>query len=108
MQDGEKSAAREFYSLYADYLAGICSRYIDDEDDLKDVFQDAFIHIFTHIGNFQYRGAGSLQAWVSKVMVNESLKYLRTKLRHGPQVLMQPEIVCLGKGHRLHGHQFLK
>ena len=82
MQDGEKSAAREFYSLYADYLAGICSRYIDDEDDLKDVFQDALIHIFTHIGNFQYRGAGSLQAWVSKVMVNQSLKFLRAKQRH--------------------------
>lgn len=82
MQDGEKSAAREFYSHYADYLAGICSRYIDDEDDLKDVFQDALIHIFTHIGDFQYRGAGSLQAWVSKVMVNQSLKYLRTKQRH--------------------------
>ena len=82
MQDGEKSAAREFYSHYADYLAGICSRYIDDEDDLKDVFQDALIHIFTHIDDFQYRGAGSLQAWVSKVMVNQSLKYLRTKQRH--------------------------
>lgn len=82
MQDGEKSAAREFYSHYADYLAGICSRYIGDEDDLKDVFQDALIHIFTHIGDFHYRGAGSLQAWVSKVMVNQSLKYLRTKQRH--------------------------
>lgn len=82
LQDGDKSAAREFYTLYADYLAGICSRYIDDEDDLKDVFQDAFIHIFTHIGDFRYRGAGSLQAWVSKVMVNQSLKFLRTKRRH--------------------------
>ena len=82
IQDGDKSAAREFYTLYADYLAGICSRYIDDEDDLKDVFQDVLIHIFTHIGNFQYRGAGSLQAWVSKVMVNQSLKFLRTKQRH--------------------------
>ena len=51
LQDGDKSAAREFYTLYADYLAGICSRYIDDEDDLKDVFQDAFIHILNVLFN---------------------------------------------------------
>ena len=82
LQDGDKAAAREFYSLYADRLAGICSRYIDDKDDLKDVFQDAFIHILTHIGDFDYRGTGSLQAWASKIMVNQALKFLRSKQRH--------------------------
>ena len=81
LQDGDKAAAREFYSLYADKLAGICSRYIDDKDDLKDVFQDAFIHILTHIDDFDYRGAGSLQAWASRIMVNQSLKFLRDKQR---------------------------
>lgn len=79
LQDGDKAAARDFYSLYADKLAGICSRYIDDKDDLKDVFQDAFIHILTHIGDFDYRGAGSLQAWAAKIMVNQSLRFLRDK-----------------------------
>ena len=81
LQEGEKAAAREFYSLYADKLAGICSRYIDDKEDLKDVFQDAFIHILTEINEFDYRGAGSLQAWAAKIMVNQSLKFLRGKQR---------------------------
>ena len=79
LQDGEKAAAREFCALYADYLAGVCSRYITDEEDLKDVFQDAFIHILSHIQEFQYRGTGSLQAWATKVVVNESLKFLLAK-----------------------------
>lgn len=79
LQDSDKAAAREFYSLYADKLAGICSRYIDNKEDLKDVFQDAFIHILTHICDFDYRGAGSLQAWAAKIMVNQSLKFLRDK-----------------------------
>lgn len=79
LQDGEKAAAREFYSLYADRLAGICSRYIDNREDLKDVFQDAFIHILTHINDFDYRGTGSLQAWAAKIMVNQSLKFLRIR-----------------------------
>ena len=68
LQDGDKTAAREFYSLYADSLAGICSIYIADEEDMKDVFQNALVHIFSHIADFKYRGAGSLEAWGTKVV----------------------------------------
>ena len=64
LQEGDKTATREFYSLYADTMAGICSRYIADEEDLKDVFQDALVHIFTHIDGFRYRGTGSLEAYL--------------------------------------------
>ena len=79
LQEGDKSAAREFYARYAGCLAGVCARYIADEEDIKDVFQNAFAHIFSHIGEFEYRKEGSLEAWATKVMVNESLKFLRTK-----------------------------
>jgi len=82
LQDGDKVAAREFYALYADHLAGICARYIADEEDQKDVFQDAFVHILTHINDFQYQRSGSLLAWAAKVTVNTSLKFLRTQQRH--------------------------
>ena len=82
LQEGDKSAAREFYALYADTMAGVCSRYIADEEDLKDVFQNAFIHIFTHIAEFKYLKAGSLEAWATKVVVNQSLKFLRSNQRH--------------------------
>ncbi len=82
LQEGDKTAAREFYALYADTMAGVCSRYIADEEDLKDVFQNALVHTFSHITDFKYCGAGSLEAWATKVVVNESLKFLRTKKRH--------------------------
>ena len=82
LQEGDKSAAREFYAHYANSLAGVCSRYITDEEDVKDVFQNAFVHIFSHLADFKYRGPGSLEAWATKVVVNESLKFLRTKEQH--------------------------
>lgn len=82
LQDGNNAAAQEFYSLYGDYLAGVCSLYIDNEEDLKDVLQDALINIFCHIDDFEYRGAGSLQAWSKKVVISQSLKFLRKKMRH--------------------------
>lgn len=82
LQEGDESAAREFYALYANSLAGVCSRYIADEDDMKDVFQNAFLQIFSHIGDFEYRKEGSLEAWATKVMVNESLRFLKTRKQH--------------------------
>ena len=82
LQEGDKTAAREFYALYADTMAGVCSRYIADEEDQKDVLQNSLIHIFSHITDFKYYGTGSLEAWATKVVVNESLKFLRTKKRH--------------------------
>ena len=82
LRNGENGAMREFYSLYAERLGAICSRYIPDTDDMKDVFQESLIHIFTHIEDFTYRGEGSLQAWVSRIVVNEALRFLRNTKRH--------------------------
>ena len=87
LQEGDKTAARDFYARYGDSLASVCARYIADEEDLKDVIQNALVHIFSHIDDFKYRGDGSLEAWATKVMVNESLKFLRTRRQHE---LLQP------------------
>ena len=81
LRKGENGAMRDFYSLYADYLSGICARYIDDEEDLKDVFQDCFVNIMTNIERFEYRGDGSLMAWAKKVAVNQSLRFLKERKR---------------------------
>ena len=77
LRNGENGAMQEFYTLYAEQLAGVCARYIVDKEDMKDVFQESLVKIVTHIYDFEYRGEGSLQAWATKVVVNESLKFLR-------------------------------
>ena len=74
---GDRRAMDKFYMEYADYLTGVCARYIADEDTLKDVVQESFIKIFTGIGEFTYRGKGSLKAWTTKIAVNEALMQLR-------------------------------
>ena len=70
-------AMDELYGEYADYLAKVCSRYIANQEDLHDVLQEAFIRIFTKIHIFEYRGKGSLKAWLTRVVINESLHFLR-------------------------------
>ena len=58
---GDARAMDELYSEYADYLAGVCSRYVQNKEDLHDVLQECFIKIFTKIATFEYRGKGSLK-----------------------------------------------
>lgn len=88
LQEGDKTAAREFYARYGRSLASVCVRYIADEEDLKDVIQNTLVNILSHITDFKYCGTGSLEAWVVRIAVNESLKFLRTKDLHE---LLQPD-----------------
>lgn len=74
---GDINAMRSFYENYSGYLTAVCSRYISNQDDIKDVLQESFIKIFKAIANFEYKGAGSLRAWSSRIVVNESLKFLK-------------------------------
>lgn len=77
--NGNVIAMKNFYSAYSGYLTAVCSRYISDIDDIKDVLQESFIKIFKAISKFEYKGAGSLRAWSSRIVVNESLKFIKTK-----------------------------
>ena len=78
---GEPAALRMVYSRYIKVLTAVCSRYLIEEEDVKDVLQESFIKIFTSIGDFRFRGEGSLQAWMIRVVVNESLKFIRKNSR---------------------------
>lgn len=75
------------YADFAPYLTGVCARYISNDDTLKDVMQESFIKIFTQMDTFEYRGRGSLRAWMSRIVVNESLQSLRRRQRDKTMML---------------------
>lgn len=81
VRGGDSSGMRELYSRYAGYLTAVCSRFIPDRDEVKDVLQDSFVKVFTNFDSFSFKGEGSLRAWVRKITVNESLKALRKDRR---------------------------
>ena len=82
LRSGDSDAMREFYSLYGSHLAKVCARYLANSEDMKDVFQNSLVRIFSHAKDFTYRGPGSLLAWATRVTVNESLKFLQEWKRH--------------------------
>lgn len=74
---GREDAMKALYETYVGYLRGVCSRYIPDADLVQDVLQESFISIFTSIGQFEYRGEGSLRAWMKRIVIHQSLNLLR-------------------------------
>ena len=83
LRRGDASAMGEVYTCFANYLTAVCSRYIIEDEDFRDVLQESFIKIFTKADTFHYEGEGSLKAWVTQVTVNEALQHLRNQKRKG-------------------------
>ena len=75
----DTSAMKMLYGQYVGYLTAVCARYIPDDDEVKDILQEAFIKIFDSMDKFSWRGEGSLKAWMTRIVVNDSLKTLRKK-----------------------------
>ncbi|KGN90755.1 hypothetical protein HQ45_01110 [Porphyromonas crevioricanis] len=74
---GEQEAYRTLYYDYAPSLLRTICRYISDTDTAKDLLHDTFIKVFDKINGFHYRSEGSLEAWLSRIAINEALMHLR-------------------------------
>ena len=74
---GDKQAMRKLYDLVAGSISSACCRYVANDDDAKDVAQDTFLSIITHIGDFEYRGKGSLRAWATRIAINKAVNFMR-------------------------------
>ncbi|MEM1136582.1 MAG: sigma-70 family RNA polymerase sigma factor, partial [Bacteroidota bacterium] len=62
---------------YAPKMLMVCSRYISDEDEAKDVLQNGFIKVFKSLKKFKFKG--SFEGWIKRIMINEALSSLRQK-----------------------------
>lgn len=82
LRRGEATAMRDFYALYASRLTAVCMRYLGHREEVKDVMQDSMISLIQHIGDFDYRGKGSLLAWATKIVVSQCLLFLKTEARN--------------------------
>jgi RNA polymerase sigma factor (sigma-70 family) len=69
-EDG--SCQKALFNRYASPLLGVCYRYARSKEDAEDILQDAFIKIFNKIS--QFKGEGSFEGWMRRVVVNTALK----------------------------------
>lgn len=76
-KQGDRESQKLLYETYAGWLLGVCLRYVGDRDIAQDLLHDGFVQVFTHFGQFQWKGEGSLKAWLFRVQQNVVLMYLR-------------------------------
>jgi RNA polymerase sigma factor (sigma-70 family) len=59
----------------------VCLRYCKDKETAKDLLHDGFVKVYTHLDSF--KGAGSFEGWIRRIMVNTALEYLRKQSDEG-------------------------
>ena len=80
---GDRKATRALYGDTICRMTSVCSRYVTDPDAVNDVLQDSYMSIFTTINKFQYKGEGSLLAWMTRIVVHKSVDWVKREMRRG-------------------------
>jgi RNA polymerase sigma-70 factor (ECF subfamily) len=61
-------------------MMGLCMRYAKDTFEAEDVLQMGFVKVFQKISDF--RGEGSFEGWIRRIMVNTAIESYRKNLRN--------------------------
>ncbi len=77
LKRGEGRAHKVLYERLAGKMLAICTRYCGNRNDAEEVMLDGFMRVFEKIQ--QFREEGSFEGWIKRVMVTESLMFLRKK-----------------------------
>ncbi len=70
-------AQKVLYEKYAPKMLSVCRQYIKDIQFAEDVMINGFVKVFRSLETFQHKG--SFEGWVRRIMVRESISYLRKK-----------------------------
>lgn len=81
---GNRHAQEKLYHALASKMLGVCLRYARSTFEAEDMLQSGFIKVFRHIDS--YRGAGSFEGWIRRIMVNTAIEIYRKNLRNGLSV----------------------
>ena len=86
--EGSKRGERKFqellYKHFASKMLVVCARYAKDNFEAEDMLQVGFVKVFEKLTD--YKGDGSFEGWVRRIMVNTSIEFYRKNARMFPVV----------------------
>ncbi len=83
-----RECQQEIFRRYAGKMLAVCMRYARHQMEAEDVLQDAFIKVFDHIQQFQFKG--SFEGWIRRIVVNTALKNFDRKSFSYEQIGLEP------------------
>ena len=75
-----RTAQKMVYEKYAPHMKAVCLRYVRDTAEVKDIVQEGFIKVFMKIK--QYKGKGSFEGWIRRIIVNTAISHIRKQKKH--------------------------
>ena len=88
----DRKAQEKLYRTYSGKFFTLCLKYSANYEQAKDNLQDGFIKIFQNIS--QYKGKGSFEGWMTRIIINTALKKYQDKsvfLSINEDYLQEPE-----------------
>lgn len=70
-----RHAQQALYEKYSPKMFGVCKRYLRNHEDAEDVLVEGLFKAMSKIDMF--KGAGSFEGWIRRIVVNEALMHLR-------------------------------
>jgi RNA polymerase sigma factor (sigma-70 family) len=73
--ENDRAAQQKLYQLFAPVLYGLCLKYMKNEDDAKDVFQEAFVIAYQKM--YQFKFEGSFEGWLKRIFIYKCIETLK-------------------------------
>ncbi len=85
LRQGDATASEQFIRQFGGRMLAAARRLVQNEEDAQDCVQEAFLQAFANLHRFENRS--SLQTWLHRIVVNASLKKLRSRARQPTESL---------------------
>lgn len=79
-QSGDREAFGIFYQTYLVHMREIVAYYVNNKDAVWDILHDGFLIAFASIGSL--KNADKVEAWLTSIMKNLALQYLKEESNH--------------------------
>jgi RNA polymerase sigma factor (sigma-70 family) len=88
-RNNERASQKKLYERYFGRMMSIARRYIRDHEDAIEVVNTGFYKIFNNIES--YKGAGSFEGWMTRIVVNSALDHLRAKKNYSGTIYLDEQ-----------------
>ncbi len=73
----DRKAQAALYHHFSSKMFAVCLRYAKDHLEAEDMLQTGFVKVYTK--HHLYDGAGSLEGWIRRIMVNTAIEIYRKR-----------------------------
>jgi len=86
----DEAAVRALIQKYNRRLYRVARSIVRDDADAEDVLQEAYVRAFSALGSF--RGEAGLGTWLTRIVINEALQFLRRRTTRPSEVQPLSEV----------------